>query len=207
MKLNLAKYVCCLLLLGVVAAAPAQSIWNYFISDAGGRNSLVTWSVTGSLATSPGVVLLMPKSSLAVPINAPGIYNDSYAASGAPQPITTPDGSYVQLAEATVYFPIVVYHTYNAPDDGNDSFDLSPAFLPPHIGDPGHEFLYNPGTQSALIPVDYSNFNPGTYQSQVTGFNSALTVNLTVGPVPEPSTLALSAVSGLCGLLALRRRK
>jgi hypothetical protein len=34
-----------------------------------------------------------------------------------------------------------------------------------------------------------------------------LTVNLTVGPVPEPSTLALFAVGGLNGLLLFRRRK
>ncbi|MEY2430030.1 MAG: hypothetical protein QOJ40_2915 [Verrucomicrobiota bacterium] len=56
-KTNLSKYSCGLLLLGTVATVLAQSIWNYFISDAGGGNSLVTWSVTGSLATSPGVVL------------------------------------------------------------------------------------------------------------------------------------------------------
>jgi hypothetical protein len=149
----------------------------------------------------------MNKPNLAASINAPGLYNDSYAASGTPQPIPTPDGSYFQLNESTASFPIVLYHAYNAPDGGNDIFDLSSSSLPPHIGDPGHEFLYNSGTQSALIPVDYSDFNPGTYQSQVTGFNSALTVNLTVGPVPEPSTLALCAVSGLCGMLSLRGRK
>jgi len=66
-----------------------------------------------------------------------GSYVDSYAASGAPQLIATPDGSYFQLA----------------------------------------------------------------------GFNTPLTVYLTIGLVPEPSMLALSALTGLCGLLALRRRK
>jgi hypothetical protein len=142
---------------------------------------------------------------LALSVNAPGIYKDSYAASGTTQSMPTPDGSYFQLDETTVYIPIVSYDTYNAPDGGNDIFDLS-SFLPPHQGDPGQTFLYHPGTQSALIPVDYSNFNPGTYQSQVTGFNSALTVNLTVGPIPEPSMLALSAASLLGGWLALRRR-
>jgi hypothetical protein len=58
MKTNLAKYACGLCLLSAVATAPAQSTWNYFISDAGGGNSLVTWNVTGSLATSPGAVLV-----------------------------------------------------------------------------------------------------------------------------------------------------
>jgi hypothetical protein len=205
MKTNLGKYACGIFLLGAVATAPAQSIWNYFISDAGGGNSLVTWSVTGSLATSPGAVLLMSESSLAVSIDAPGIYADSYAASGTPQSIPTLDGSYFQYEPASVYVPIALYYTDNAPGNGNDSFGLiSP--LPPHTG-PGTQLLYYPGMQSALIPVDFSDFNPGTYQSEESGFSTVLIVNLTVEPVPEPSTLALSAVSGLGGLLALRRRK
>src|SRR5881396_2433352 len=99
MKANVATCVCGFLTLSALATTQAQSVWNYFISDAGGGNSLVTWSVTGSLATSPGVVLLMNKANLAASINAPGIYNDSYAASGTPQPIPTPDGSYFQLNE------------------------------------------------------------------------------------------------------------
>jgi hypothetical protein len=207
MKTSLAKYVSGLLLLGAITAATAQSTWNYFISDAGGGNSLVTWSVSGSLATAPGAVVVANTSLLAVPVSAPGIYNDSYAASGTLQSLSTPDGSYFQLYPAEIYSPVVGYLTSNAAGGGNDIFELSSAPLPPHAGDAGHEFLYNPGTLSALIPVDYSDFNPGTYQSQVIGFNSPLTVNLTVGPVPEPSTLALSALSGLGGLLFFRRRK
>jgi hypothetical protein len=111
MKTNPAKYATGILLLGAVATAPAQSTWNYFISDAGGGNSLVTWSVTGSLATPPGAVLLISESSLAVSVNAPGIYADSYSASGAPQPIPTLDGSYFQLTESTVYMAINGYST------------------------------------------------------------------------------------------------
>jgi hypothetical protein len=65
-------------------------------------------------------------------------------------------------------------------------------------------FLYTPGTQSIIIPVDFSNFNPGTYQSQDSIFNTPLTVNLTVA-VPEPSTLALVAGTGV--IVGLRRRK
>jgi hypothetical protein len=53
----------------------------------------------------------------------------------------------------------------------------------------------------------YSDFNPGTYQSAISAFNPAVTVNLTVGPVPEPSALALLAVGGLNGLLLFRRPK
>ena len=71
----------------------------------------------------------------------------------------------------------------------------------------GDRLIYNPGTQSALIAVDYSDFNPGSYESQISQFVPAVTVNLTVGPVPEPSTLALLVVGGLNGLPLLCRRK
>jgi hypothetical protein len=202
MKTNLAKYASGMLLAGAVATATAQSTWNYFISDAGGGNSLLTWSVIGDLATSPGAVLVMPKSSIVISIDAPGIYADAYVASGASQSLPTPDGSYFQLDNTSVYSAVVAYEANNVAGGGNDSFGLG---TPTLIGGVGHSFLYHAGTQSALIPIDYSNFNPGAYQSQESGFGTALTVNLTVGAVPEPSTLALHALGGLCGLLAIRR--
>ena len=185
----------------------AQTTWDYFISDAGGGNSLLTWSVTGSLATPPGAVLVVPESSITVSVVAPGIYADSYSASGAPQPIPTPDGSFFGLGGTSVFTAILAYDAYHAPGGGNDSFGLVASVLPPHQGDPGHAFLYSPGTQSALLPIDYSDFNPGTYQSEQSDFGTPLTVNLTIGTVPEPSTLALSILGGLSGLLLWRRRK
>ncbi len=185
--------------------ATAQSTWNYFIADGGNGSSLVTWSVTGSLATSPGAVLLISAPSLTVSVNAPGIYIDSYAASGTPQSIPTLDGSNIQYTPGSVYEPISSYYTYNATGDGNDSFGLIAPLLP-HTG-PGTQLLYHPGTQSVIIPVDFSDFNTGTYQSLVTAFNTTLTVYLTVEPVPEPSTMALFAVSGLGTLLFFRRRQ
>jgi hypothetical protein len=204
MKTNLGKYACAIFLLGAVATATAQSTWNYFISDAGNGNSLVTWNVTGSLANSPGAIWMLNSAFVSVPISAPDLYADSYVTDGTSQSIPTPDGSYFFNATVDLDSPISGYYTYNVAGSGNDGFGLLFSVAATHSV---QDVLYNPGTQSALIPVDYSDFNPGTYQSQVTGFNSALTVNLTVGPVPEPSTLALSAVSGLGGLLALRRRK
>lgn len=205
-KSNLINYACGLLLLGAVAGTRAQTTWDYFISDAGGGNSLLTWSVTGTLATPPGAALILPESSLTISIVAPGIYADSYSASGAFQPIPTPDGSFFQLDGASVNTAIVAYDADNAPGIGNDSFGLASSALFSHQGDPGHAFLYHPGTQSALIPIDYSDFNPGTYQSEQSEFGTPLTVNLTVGTVPEPSALALSTVGGLGGLLLLRHR-
>jgi hypothetical protein len=204
MKTNLAKYASWILLLGAVATAPAQSTWNYSISDAGGGNSLVTWTVTGSLATSPGASWMSTGPLLAVPIYTSGIYADSYLADGTPQSLPTLDGSYFYDAVGGHEGPITGYYTYNAAGSGDDGFGLLLSIFPTRSGD---RLIYNPGTQSVLIPVDYSDFNPGTYQSQMSEFIPALTVNLTVGPVPEPSTLALFAVGGLNGLLLFRRRK
>lgn len=203
MRANLVKYICSIFMLGSMTRASAQSTWDYFISDAGSGSSLVTWSVTGSLATAPGADLLMIESSLAILVKAPGIYADSYVASGVPQSLPTLDGSNIQYTPAGVYEPIASYYTYNAASNGNDSFGLIAPLLP-HTG-PGTQLRYNPGTQSALLPIDFSDFNPGTYQSQVAGFSTILTVDLTVEPVPEPATMALFAVCSLGTLLFIRR--
>jgi hypothetical protein len=139
-------------------------------------------------------------------VNAPGIYADSYLANGTPQPLPTPDGSYFQYDTTTAYTAIQAYDLYNAPAGSNDTFGVFAPLFGPH-GGLGITFLYHPGTQSALIPIDFSDFNPGTYQSQQSGFDTPVTVNLIVGPVPEPSALALFAAGGLSGLVLFRRRR
>jgi hypothetical protein len=202
MKSSIANWLCGLAALATSAPIHAQTTWNYFISDAGGGNSLVTWNVTGSLAT-PGSVRVTTDPTLAVFVNAPGIYTDSYTTNGTPQLLPTPDGSYFQYDNTSVFSSIQTYDAYNAPSGGNDTFGLSAPLFGPH-GAIGITLLYNPGTQSAVIPIDFSDFNPGTYQSQQSGFDTPLTVNLTIGPVPEPSALALFALGGLSGLMLLR---
>jgi hypothetical protein len=204
LKLHLANYACGLCLLGAAATAKAQTTWNYLITDAGGGNSLVTWNVTGSLAAPPGALRVTPDPILAVLVNAPGIYTDLYTPTGAAQLLPAPDGSYFQYHTTSVYAPILSYNVRNAPSGGNDSFGLSTQLGP--RGGAGIVFLYNRGTESALIPIDFSDFNPGTYQSEQPGFDTPLMVNLTIGSVPEPRTPTLFAVGGLSGLVLRRRR-
>ena len=203
MKSNLANYACGSLLLGALATASAQTTWNYFISDAGGGSSLVTWNVSGGLAIPPGSLRLTTDRILSASVSAPGIFADSYAASGGD--LLAPDGSYIQWGIGDIWAPIVSYAAYNTPGGGNDTFGLL-AWLGPR-GAAGITLLYQPGTESALIPIDSSWFNPGTYQSEVSGFDTPLTVSLTVGAVPEPSPLVLFAAGGLGGLLLVRRDK
>src|SRR5580658_4775746 len=202
MKTSKANLVNCLFGLFLTATTVrAQSTWNYVISDAGG-DSLVTWSVTGSLAAPPGAFLSVGQSSLAVSVVAPGIYTGTYAADGTPQALANPDGSYFQYDGSDVYSPIVQYSTDTAVGNGNESFSLIAPLLP-HTGP--MDLLYNPGTQSVLLPVNFSNFNPGTYQSVESVFSTPLTVNLTVEAVPEPSILALAVGTILSAALAGRK--
>jgi hypothetical protein len=206
MRTDVVKFVSVVFLLAGIATASAQSTWNYFISDAGGGNSLLTWNVTGSVGMSPGAVLVKQESHIVISVDAPRIFADSFAANGAFQSIPTPDGSYFQLDSTSVYTAISLFEANNVAGSGSDSFGLASSMLFPHQGDPGNAFLYNPATQSVLIPIDFSNFNPGTYQSQDSQFSTPVTVNLTVGPVPEPSSLTWLAAMGVCGLLARGRR-
>jgi hypothetical protein len=196
-----------MVLFGTLACASAQSTCNYVISDAGGGNSLLTWAVTGDLASPTGSVLLISESNVMLAINAPGIFADSFAANEAAQTLATPDGSYFQFGGAEVYLPIVSYLVNHAPGNGNDSFGLLTTPLPPR-GDVGNEFSYHPGTQSALIPIAFSNFNPGTYQSETSEFDTPLTVNLVVvSAVPEPCNLSAGLAALLGSLLTINQFK
>jgi hypothetical protein len=75
----------------------------------------------------------------------------------------------------------------------------------------GNRVTYAPATDSAIIDVPISIFNPGTYsyaETAGTGGFGQINYNLTVvQAIPEPSTLALSALGGLGWLLTFRRRK
>jgi hypothetical protein len=195
----LAGHASGIILLGTLASAPAQSTWNYVLSDAGDGNSLLTWSVTGDLATA-GSVLVVNESNLMASITAPGIYVDGFEANGAPQLLATPDGSQFKYVDAQIYSPIVGYFADSAAAGGDDSFGLLSAPLPSR--DIGQVFSYQPGTQSTLISIPFSNFNPGTYQSQDSEFGTPLTVNLVVTAIPEPSTLTFGVAALICVLLS-----
>ncbi len=111
MKTSLIKLMCGMALLGAAVTATAQSTWNYFISDAGNGNSLVAWNVTGSFATSPGVIwdYGLYYGFGAVAIAAPNLYVNSYAGTGQPLSIPTLDGSYIHDTELNQNIPFNMY--------------------------------------------------------------------------------------------------
>lgn len=198
---NLFQFGCGIFLLGHVLVASAQPVWSYLITDGGNGNSLVTWTVTGTVvAEQPFTPIRGPGPSIIVSIDAPQIYADSYS-SGGIHTIPIPDGSYFNFGD--VYSGIYSYQTINATGNGNDNFSL----LTPRVVAPNLSWNYNPGSQSVLIPVDFSNFNPGTYQSVASGFATPLTVNLTVQAVPEPSAMVLAVCVLISALLAKPARR
>ncbi len=63
----------------------------------------------------------------------------------------------------------------------------------------GDKFAYAAGNDSLVIPVSFSNFNPGIYQNTIPGpFATSVTDVLNIGSVPEPAALALIGL-GLAG--------
>lgn len=208
MKSLLLKFVWGLFLLVAGATAPAQSIINYQITPFGGANSLVTWNVSGSLVDSLGVQWVVTASNGSfggVPIVTSGLFAPGYAGTAFPGNISSPDGSYFHNVELGQNFAINMY--FAGIFGSTNIFGL---VTPPATTTDGQHLIYSAATQSVVIPIAYSNFNPGSYQSVFGAgefFNSPVTVNLTVGVVPEPSTLALSVVVILAGFLNFRLRE
>lgn len=197
MKNNFTALFCGFALLGTIATATAQTTVNYYITDVGGGNSRITWNVAGSLITPPGVVWSVTNGQfLGLSIDAPGIFNNGYTGPGASIP--TPDGSYFHNTELGKNIAItqvaagVVGSTNYIFLYGSSSVATAS----------GQHIIYTAGTQSVIIPIAFSNFNVGTYQSAnplIYGagkyFDTTLTVNLTVGAVTPPPTLGISTYS------------
>jgi len=79
------------------------------------------------------------------------IYADSYEAGGAPQPYPHLMGAVSNWGNLKHIHPHRGVRSLERAGQRNDSFGLASSMLAPHQGDPGHEFLYIPETQSALI--------------------------------------------------------
>jgi len=181
------------------STAPAQTTVNYYISSAGYLLSQVTWTITGSLATPPGALRVTPSSTIALSVNAPGIF-------AAPYEWSRSDfffgSSYFQAdnGNTSSRAQISSYSAYNAPGSDNDSFGLS-ALIGPQ-GGLGLTYLYYPRGESTFIFLDISEFNPGTYQSEQLGFDTPITVILTV--VPEPAAPLLLLAGAFAAIARLR---
>jgi hypothetical protein len=185
-----------LFLVGLIFTARAQSTITYQITPFDSTDSLVTWNVTGSLLGPSGVLWEDSAGNFGgLPLVTTGLFVSGYTGTSSPQSIPTPDGSYFHNTELAQNFSIDLY--FAAPIGGNDNFAL---ITSPATTATGQHLTYNAGSQSVVLPIPYADFNPGSYQSSFapgTFFDSALTVNLNVVPVPEPGALPLTGLVAL----------
>jgi hypothetical protein len=218
MKKQIIRLTLGLALLGAAATAAAQSTINIYLSDAGSGQTAFSWSVTGDLVSPGGQTL---SGGVGGFLATAGIFTgfiNNIGANTSYIPVTG-FGSFVDLtSSASEQYKGIQFDVY-APDSlfvwlGNYVSPSQPYTMLSVSG--GDHMQYDNLVDSAIIDVPYSCFNPGTYQYISPGaaeagadggpFTTDLTMNLTVGPVPEPSTLALAGLGGL-GLLLFRRRK
>jgi PEP-CTERM motif len=218
MKTNLTKLICGLALLGAAAAAPAQT------------NLLASWSgvYNASSQTFPYAAGVVDPSSVSsafmsyvglTPVNSSpdgtwGVSNHSSTLDIATAPYLQWT---INLTAADTFSDLRLYVTMGENQSKPPSFfntelrsslDNYSASLGDYQGGVGTNFLVSlepPLTGSVTVRLYAYNVPV----SATAGYVVDTGVDLlgVVAPVPEPSTLALSVMGGLGGLLLFRRRK
>lgn len=211
MKHTLRTFI--LMAVAAPALAQASSTFNYTISDAGSGNSLVTWNATGDITTTNGAVWSQPSQMFSgFGLGNPGMFTAGYTTTGAFHQIDVPDGSTFHTVEigfnhglsvyqTAIYGAMDVFGMYTTYDVISDSGGRLHTLGATHI-------VYTAGTQSAVIPVAFTNFNAGSWTDNHNYdpyFTTPMTVTLTIAGVPEASTLALAGLG--VAALGLRRRR
>lgn len=215
----LATLACGLIPLGAEAASPPQTTIEMNLQPAGPGQIALSWSISGYLV-SPGGQTLSDNINAVYGVSAlfTGLIND--------------------LGANTNYIPLSGFGTLSDLNSSASrqfqgiQFDNSgkiSLFLgdfvstdqpyTPLLVSGGDQLRYSAAADSVVIAVPITAFNPGSYQylnpgeasssqPDLTIFTSDMHVNLTVSPIPEPSTLLLaSSGSSLLLLTMLLRRR
>jgi hypothetical protein len=213
MKTSSIQIACALITLGISATAPAASVIDITLSDAGSNQTAISWTWSGDIVGAGAIV-------------RPGI--GAYAGFGAtigdfvnhidsnPGYITLALDNWGTLTDLdnsnSKAFEGIQFQFYDSPDLFHFWVGTYQSAGQPYTSlsvSEGDRIQYTPGaTSAAVIDIPFSSFNPGTYSTTnpggVTGvFTTDLTYNMNV--VPEPTTSALCSLGGL--FVFSRRRK
>ena len=213
-------------------ASRAQSYMNYYITDAGGGESTVSWTVSGELATPTGAELTNTASYGSWSFVVPGLqgytnYNYNvfstlpnyqiFPVSGAGNLVnvtsnTTVPITGIGIGEITQYGQPIMTLGLLAATNGwySNSLLYGSGFI---TGAGNKDYISMSVTSgSVTVPIPYTDFIPGTY-SESTDDGSlpelkdgGLVTLSFPEATPEPGTMALGA-AGATALLAFRRRK
>ena len=180
------------------AAPPTSSLLFQLSPDSGGTQTLISWSLSGPIRDS---FAISGGSWTGVGNLFDGAFNSSYFTDSSAETFTvTGAGSFNDLTAATgvqvTQIGIGAYGSsrYIALQWGGATFTTS-----------GNQVSYTPGTDSYVINVPFSAFNPGTYTtSDLRLQGSGMSYTTTV--VPEPSAFSLMML-GLGVLFRLRGKR
>jgi hypothetical protein len=219
MNASLIAVACGLIPLGAAAASPPQTTIGISLQYAGTNQTVFSWSISGYLA-SPGGQTLSANINDVYDISGyfAGLVNDlgantNYIALSGFGSLTDLNSGASQQFEGLQFD--------NAGKISLFLGDFVSAGQPytPLLVSGGDQLRYTAGADTTVIDVPITAFNPGTYQYESLGedvstqpdttiFTSDVIVNLSVGTIPEPSTLLLaSSGSGLLVLTMLLRRR
>lgn len=198
-KVRLFLFACILLMTALPsgqAAPPTSSLLFQLSPDSGGAQTLISWTLSGPIKDSFAV---SNGQWGAVGSLFDGAFNSSYFTNLSAETFAvTGAGTFNDLTAATsvqvTQIGIGAYGSsrYIALQWGGAMFT-----------DSGNQVSYTPGTDSYVINVPFSAFNPGTFTASDMRLQSGMSYTTTV--VPEPSALSLLAV-GLGVVLCRRRR-
>ena len=195
------KKICLLIFLGLVSgkaqAAVTLNSLDFNLSPAnGGAQTLISWSVSGPLISSQATA---DGTWTGIGALFDGAFNTSYFTDASNETYAVANaGTFTDLtASSSVQVNQIGIGAYGSSryivlEWGGSSFAQT-----------GNLVNYTAGTDSYVINVPFTAFNPGTYTSSDTRLQGGM--NFTTNVVPEPSALSLLAV-GL-GVVFRRSRK
>jgi len=223
MKRIVNNLVCGFALLGAALSTSAQSTVNYTLTDAGNSETRVSWNITGDFVGSGmewttvnntwgmyGITGRFGNYLNGSPFSSPANF---YPVVGAGT-FSDPTGGNTVAPNTTAALAGVTFVNVSGITLLGVVFSSDFPFVPQIGLNNGDRVTYTPGTDSGIIAVPFSDFIPGTYQFILPagpsinggGWATTLTENLTIGVVPEPSTLTLVGL-GVSALIVARRRK